>query len=75
MVTSLSEEKFKATGLKDSFNMDVAGSGTALAVSMAGKYLKNEGWCGYYWEPSAALGKMDTVRLEGREYEPALQQG
>lgn len=72
LVSSISEDKFNETGLGDTYNFKTAGSSTALAVTMAGKYKKKEGWCGYYWEPSAALGQMDMVRLEGSEYEPAI---
>jgi glycine betaine/proline transport system substrate-binding protein len=72
MLVDISQQKFDEYKLEDTFNFTIAGSSTALAASMAGSYRKNEGWCGYYWEPSAPLGMMDMVRLEGSEYDPAI---
>lgn len=71
MLTTISEEKFVNHELGETFNKEIAGSGAALAASMAGNYKKNKAWCGYYWEPSAAFGKFDMVRLKGSEFEPA----
>jgi glycine betaine/proline transport system substrate-binding protein len=65
------EEYFEQYGLGETFNMGVAGSGTALAGTMVGAYHKNEAWVGYYWAPTAVLGKLDMVRLKGSEYPPA----
>ena len=67
----ISEDIFKKSELSDVFNFTVAGSGTALAASMVGSYQKNEAWVGYYWAPTAILGKLDMVMLKGSEYEPA----
>ncbi len=66
-----SEEYFEEYKLSESFNLGVAGSGTALAGTMVGAYQKKEGWVGYYWAPTAILGKLDMVRLKGSEYPPA----
>jgi ABC-type proline/glycine betaine transport system substrate-binding protein len=38
---------------------------------MVGAYGKKEAWVGYYWAPTAVLGKLDMVRLKGSEYDPA----
>ncbi len=38
---------------------------------MVGAYTKGEPWVGYYWAPTAVLGKLDMVRLPGSEYEAA----
>ncbi len=59
-----SEEMFAAAGLEDTYNLGVAGSGAALAGTMVGAYEKGEGWVGYYWAPTAVLGKLDMVALE-----------
>lgn len=68
---AVSEEFYDKYGLEDSFNLGVAGSGTALAGTMVGAYQKKEAWCGYYWAPTAILGKLDMVRLKGSEYPAA----
>ncbi|MDC7235001.1 MAG: glycine betaine ABC transporter substrate-binding protein [Spirochaetales bacterium] len=65
------EEYFDKYNLHDAFNMGVAGSGTALAGTMVGAYKKKEAWVGYYWAPTAVLGKLDMVRLKGSEYPAA----
>ncbi|MBN2658480.1 MAG: ABC transporter substrate-binding protein [Spirochaetales bacterium] len=68
---AISEEIFNSFGLEETFNLGIAGSGSALAGTMVGAYEKGEAWCGYYWAPTAVLGKLDMVRLEGSEYAPA----
>lgn len=67
----ISEKIFKENNLKDTFNMGIAGSGTALAGTMVAAYEKKEGWVGYYWAPTAILGRLDMVRLKGSEFAPA----
>lgn len=66
-----SEEFFKKYNLKETFNLGITGSGTALAGSMVGAYKKGKPWCGYYWSPTAVMGKLDMIRLEGSEYPTA----
>ena len=66
-----SEEYFDSYNLHDDFNLGVAGSGSALAGTMVGAYKKGEPWVGYYWAPTAIMGKLDMVRLKGSEYPPA----
>ncbi|MGD1822590.1 MAG: ABC transporter substrate-binding protein [Pleomorphochaeta sp.] len=67
----ISEAFFNDNNLGDTYNLGVTGSGSALAGSMVGSYKKNEPWVGYYWAPTAVLGKLDMVLLEGTEFEPA----
>jgi len=67
----VSEAIFSKFGLEETFNLGIAGSGAALAGTMVGAYAKKEAWCGYYWAPTAVLGKLDMIRLEGSEYDPA----
>ncbi len=67
----ISEEIYKENGLEETFNLGIAGSGAALAGTMVGAYTKGEPWVGYYWAPTAVLGKLDMVRLPGSEYEAA----
>ena len=66
-----SEDYFDQYNLHDTFNMGIAGSGSALAGTMVGAYKKGEAWCGYYWAPTVVLGKLDMVRLKGSEYPAA----
>lgn len=58
-----------ALGLKDAgievFNH---GSGETLATSMASAYEDKEPWFGYYWAPTALLGKYDMTRVKLGEY-------
>ena len=67
----ISEKIFNDYGLEDTFNLRIAGSNAALAGTMVGAYKKNEAWVGYYWAPTAVLGKLDMIRLAGSEYEAA----
>jgi glycine betaine/proline transport system substrate-binding protein len=67
----ISEKIFNDFGLEEQFNLSVAGSGSALAATMVAAYEKHEAWVGYYWAPTAILGRLDMVRLEGSEFEPA----
>jgi glycine betaine/proline transport system substrate-binding protein len=67
----VSEGIFNKFNLEETFNLGIAGSGAALAGTMVGAYEKKEAWCGYYWAPTAVLGRLDMVRLIGSEYEAA----
>lgn len=69
---AISEEIFNENKLEETFNFGIAGSNAALAGTMAGAYKKGEPWVGYYWAPTAIMGKFDMVRLKGSEYEAAL---
>jgi glycine betaine/proline transport system substrate-binding protein len=40
------------------------GSGGALAGAMGEAYNKGEGWFGYYWGPTAILGKYDMTKVD-----------
>lgn len=40
------------------------GSAAGLDGSIARAYERKEGWLGYYWEPTALLGKYEMVKLE-----------
>ncbi len=69
--TTISEDIFAEYELDDYFNQGVPGSGAALAATMVGAYEQGEPWVGYYWAPTAVLGRLDMVRLEGSEFDPA----
>jgi len=68
----ISEQIFADNNLEDTYNLAITGGGTALAGTMVGAYKKGEPWVGYYWAPTAILGRLDMIRLEGSEFEPAL---
>ena len=40
------------------------GSGETLATSIAAAYENEEPWLGYYWGPTAVLGKYEMVKVE-----------
>ncbi len=67
----ISQKIFDKYKLSNKFNLEIAGSGSALAATMVGAYQKHKAWCGYYWAPTAILGKLDMIRLKGSEYAPA----
>jgi glycine betaine/proline transport system substrate-binding protein len=56
---------FKAFGMADAgFEFIDPGSGGALSGAMGEAYNKGEGWMGYYWGPTAILGKYDMTKLD-----------
>jgi glycine betaine/proline transport system substrate-binding protein len=48
------------------------GSGETLATSMASAYQDKEPWFGYYWAPTALLGKYDMVKVDLGEVKPEV---
>lgn len=50
------------------------GSGETLATSMASAYENEEPWFGYYWAPTAPLGKYDMVSVDLGEYKPEVHE-
>ncbi len=69
--TEISEDMFSQYGLGETYNQSIPGSSAALAASMVGAYQKGEPWVGYYWAPTAVMGRLDMVRLKGSEFEAA----
>ena len=68
----ISEKIFSDNNLGDTYNLNIAGSGTAIAATMVSAYKKKAPWVGYYWAPTSVLGRLDMIRLKGSEYDPAL---
>lgn len=68
----ISQKIFEDNNLQDTFNLNIAGSGAAIAATMVSAYKKGNPWVGYYWAPTAVLGRLDMVRLKGSEFDPAL---
>ena len=55
---------FNAYGMEaKGFRLVDPGSGGALAGAIAEAYNKGEGWLGYYWAPTAVLGKYPMKKL------------
>lgn len=55
----------KALKLEDvGFDYVDPGSGAGLAGSIAKAYEREEGWFGYYWAPTAVLGKYKMVKVD-----------
>ncbi len=56
---------FKALGLEESgFALVDPGSGAALSGSIAKAYDRGEAWLGYYWAPTAVLGKYKMTKVD-----------
>jgi len=56
---------YKAWGAdKKGFMLVDTGSAAGLDGSIAKAYERQQGWLGYYWAPTAILGKYDMVKLD-----------
>lgn len=56
---------FTALGLKDSgFTIVDPGSSAGLSGAIAKAYEREEAWFGYYWAPTAVLGKYNMVKVD-----------
>jgi glycine betaine/proline transport system substrate-binding protein len=56
---------FSALKLEDDgFELVDPGSGAGLSGSIAKAYEREEAWFGYYWAPTAVLGKYEMVKVD-----------
>lgn len=56
---------YKAFGMDAAgFDLGDPGSAAGLDGSLAKAYERGEGWFGYYWAPTAFLGKYDMVKVD-----------
>lgn len=63
--TVVTSQLFKAFGGEAAgFTLVDTGSAAGLDGSIARAYERQEGWVGYYWAPTALLGKYEMVKLE-----------
>ena len=71
--TVVTGQLFKAYGgEKAGFTLVDTGSAAGLDGSIAKAYERKEGWMGYYWAPTAILGKYEMVKLDyGVPYDAA----
>jgi glycine betaine/proline transport system substrate-binding protein len=53
-----------ALGMRDGLDVFDHGSGETLATSIAAAYENEEPWFGYYWGPTAVLGKYAMRKVE-----------
>lgn len=63
----------KSYGLVDAgFEIFKHGSGETLATSIAAAFENDEPWLGYYWAPTAILGKYPMVSVDLGEHDPEI---
>lgn len=63
--TVVTEQLYKAYGgAAAGFDLIDTGSAAGLDGSIASAYERQEGWVGYYWAPTALLGKYEMVKLD-----------
>lgn len=56
---------YEALKLKDAgFDLVDPGSGAALSGSISKAYERQQPWFGYYWAPTAVLGKYEMVKVD-----------
>lgn len=61
---------FKAYGAEEKgFELVDTGSAAGLDGSIAKAYEREEGWLGYYWAPTAILGRYEMVQLDMGEHD------
>ena len=61
---------FTAYGAEDKgFELVDTGSAAGLDGSIAKAYEREEGWLGYYWAPTAILGRYEMVKLDMGEHD------
>lgn len=53
-----------ALGLRDKMEVFDHGSGETLSTSIASAYADKQPWFGYYWAPTAVLGKYPLKKIE-----------
>ncbi|MFT3691310.1 ABC transporter substrate-binding protein [Paenirhodobacter sp.] len=62
--TVVTGQLFKAFGAEEAgFNLIDSGSAAGLDGSIARAYERGQGWVGYYWAPTALLGRYEMVKL------------
>ena len=66
------ENLFRAYGAEErGFELVDTGSSAGLDGSISRAVEREEGWLGYYWAPTALLGRYDLVRLETPAHDAA----
>lgn len=70
-VTEANVERFEEFGLDETYNSAIPGSAVSVSATMDGAYRKGNPWVGYWWEPTAIMGRLDMYMLEGSAFPPA----
>lgn len=60
----VNDNLINALGVRDSMEVFDHGSGETLATSIAAAYENQEPWFGYYWAPTAILGKYPLTKVK-----------
>ena len=67
----INRAKLQAYGLSDLYNIQSGGTGAALDAALAGAQIRNEPVFGYYWAPTALMGKYEWSVIEEPAYTAA----
>lgn len=70
----ITDNQFRALNAGErGFDLVDSGSPAGLDASVARAFSRDEGWLGYYWAPTAVLGRYAMTRLDlGVEHDPDL---
>lgn len=60
----VNDNLIEALGMRDKIEIFDHGSGETLATSIAAAYENKEPWFGYYWGPTAVLGKYGMTEIK-----------
>ncbi|WP_024302952.1 ABC transporter substrate-binding protein [Pseudogulbenkiania sp. MAI-1] len=70
--TVITGQLFKGNNAKNAgFTLVATGSAAALDGSLIKAYQRKQGWLGYYWAPTALLGKYKMVKLRSVPHDAA----
>ena len=71
---TVNDNVIKALKLGEKMEIFNHGSGETLAASIASAYANKEPWFGYYWAPTAILGKYPMVKIEVGPYNKKIHE-
>ena len=69
--SKINRAKLQAYGLSDLYNIQSGDTGAALDAALDGAQLRNEPVFGYYWAPTAIMGKYEWSVIEEPPYTEA----
>lgn len=71
---NVNDNIIKALSLRDKMDVFDHGSGETLATSIASAYADKKPWFGYYWAPTAVLGKYPLVQVKIGDIDEEIHQ-
>jgi len=71
----VNDNLIKAMDMRGSIKVFDHGSGETLATSIASAYENKEPWFGYYWGPTAVLGKYKMTKVAIGDIDQAVHKG